>query len=219
MNLRTFFFIYFLLSKLLISNYLFAQHKPAEWEINLLKQLNKAGTNMMQDKFVWGASQSIYPLTAVLNIWPVVDGVLHKDLNKITQGATRTLATGIAFSSIFLLKNTFRRERPDPAIFSVPFHKTGFSFPSGHAAIASSLATMIILEKKPWYWCAISISGCLLISYTRNYLGVHYPGDVITGILVGSGSALLTLPLRKITQKCVSKTCKKLKIIPEVIPE
>ena len=65
-----------------------------------------------------------------------------------------------------------------------------FSFPSGHATVATDclLAIFLISKKKKISWLLIVFA--LFICASRNYLMVHYPTDVIVGILVGSISAV-----------------------------
>jgi len=62
---------------------------------------------------------------------------------------------------------------------------TGFSFPSGHAQLASVMwGTAALRVKRTWFtWISVVIIG--LVSLSRVYLGVHYPQDVLAGILLG----------------------------------
>lgn len=64
---------------------------------------------------------------------------------------------------------------------------TSFSFPSGHATIASALTTAYFLEKSrltPYVAVA-----AFLVSFSRIYVGVHYPLDILGGVIVGFVSA------------------------------
>ena len=63
-----------------------------------------------------------------------------------------------------------------------------FGFFSSHASNHFALATFLssLLGKKIKYFSFLIFLWAALISYSRIYLGVHYPGDVFAGIIVGS---------------------------------
>ena len=62
-----------------------------------------------------------------------------------------------------------------------------FGFPSSHAANAFAVATLLwLLIGRRFRWTLLTFAVATLIGYTRIYLGVHYPGDVIAGALLGS---------------------------------
>ncbi len=69
-------------------------------------------------------------------------------------------------------------------------------FPSCHAANSFALAVYLIRTMR-WrgYVMAAILVWAVLIAYTRIYLGVHYPGDVIVGGLIGSAIAYGTSTL------------------------
>lgn len=62
---------------------------------------------------------------------------------------------------------------------------TGQSFPSGHTQGAATFwFSWIVQVRKRWIYI-VGITAILLVAYSRMYLGVHYPIDVIGGIVVG----------------------------------
>jgi len=98
-----------------------------------------------------------------------------------------------------IMKPFFERLRPthDPMIRSlihtVNEYKGGlFGFVSAHAANSFGIATFLWLSVKDriaWIW--VLYLWAILFSYTRIYLGVHYPGDIIAGALLGIGIAYI----------------------------
>jgi len=96
-----------------------------------------------------------------------------------------------------LLKYLFQRTRPD--INQIVFEE-GFSFPSGHSMAAFSLYGMLTfllwrhLKTRVGRGTLLTINSLmiLLIGYSRIYLGVHYPSDVI-GAYAASGFWLFTV--------------------------
>jgi undecaprenyl-diphosphatase len=90
-----------------------------------------------------------------------------------------------------LLKASF--DRPRPQIFQWGTHVLSSSFPSGHAMSATVVYSMVAflaarLEAKRWVrWLVILVAVVLivLIGSSRVYLGVHYPSDILAGVLMG----------------------------------
>jgi undecaprenyl-diphosphatase len=92
-----------------------------------------------------------------------------------------------------LAKETFQRLRPsnEPGLMVhlVNAYKGGdYGFYSAHATNNFSIAVFLIVltgKRFKWIW-TIALSYALIISYTRIYLGVHFPGDIIMGAIMGS---------------------------------
>jgi membrane-associated phospholipid phosphatase len=103
---------------------------------------------------------------------------------------------GVTASIVNLaVKPLGRRRRPDRAAGQVPAARhvrmpSSTSFPSGHSAAAFAFATGVGHVLPP---AAIPLSGlAALVAYSRVHTGVHYPGDVVAGALMGTVLAQLT---------------------------
>lgn len=92
-----------------------------------------------------------------------------------------------------MLKNFIRRVRPYEVISGLTAlieKQHDFSFPSGHTASSFAVAIILYQELPKKYGC-IAILLAILIAFSRLYLGVHYPSDVIVGAISGSCIGML----------------------------
>lgn len=113
------------------------------------------------------------------------------------RAATNGLASVAAAASVINLavKRLGHRRRPDRAARAVPVARrvpmpSSTSFPSGHSAAAFAFATGVghVLPA-----AAIPLYGlAALVAYSRVHTGVHYPGDVVAGALMGTTLAQIT---------------------------
>lgn len=105
------------------------------------------------------------------------------------------LACGYAIElpSYLLLKNLFRRQRPADALAGrIQAHikpSDQFSFPSGHTAGAFVCVT-VLATIYPLLWVPLVLWG-LAVGSARVLLGVHFPGDILAGALLGIFAATL----------------------------
>lgn len=107
---------------------------------------------------------------------------------------TLILTITIADQSANLAKSSVQRLRPshDPHLLEkvhvVNDYRGGqYGFYSSHAANTMAIAIFLILLLKNRYrWiAAVMIPWALFMAYTRLYLGVHYPGDLLAGMVAG----------------------------------
>ena len=103
------------------------------------------------------------------------------------------LAATLADQSSVLVKNLVERLRPchEPSLQGLVHLVNGecggkFSFVSSHATNSFDVAFLSLLFiRKGWFTISI-VLWALVVGYTRIYLGVHYPGDVVCGSLLGA---------------------------------
>lgn len=112
-----------------------------------------------------------------------------------------SVSTGAIVST--LLKSIFDRPRPNLVSHLVDVNTT--SFPSGHAmnsavvylTLGALLAGTRLERETRGYILVVAVALTLMIGFSRIYLGVHWPSDVIAGWAVGaSWAALCSIALR-----------------------
>lgn len=69
--------------------------------------------------------------------------------------------------------------------------KPGNSFPSNHSANTAAVAMVAAFLWRRWGWLAFLPALC--VSYSRIYVGAHWPTDTLAGIAIGIGAALAML--------------------------
>ncbi|MGY8915678.1 MAG: phosphatase PAP2 family protein [Flavobacteriales bacterium] len=75
---------------------------------------------------------------------------------------------------------------------------TGYSFFSGHASSSFSITTLVFLFLRPKFkWAWVFYIWPLLFTFSRIYVGVHYPVDILVGAMVGILSALMFYKLHQ----------------------
>lgn len=105
-----------------------------------------------------------------------------------------------------ILKNIFVRPRPcdvNTAINLLIPRPLGYSFPSGHTSASFAAVSALYFSGERKIWKA-ALALAILIAFSRMYLYVHYPTDVLGGILVGIFCGY-------VGKACFDKICKMLK--------
>jgi membrane-associated phospholipid phosphatase len=171
-----------------------AQNTDIDW----LRKINSSGSKHA-DKFHGAISFSVYPAMIITPSAVFTDGLLQKDTFLINAGLC--IAAGLALNAGITLatKYAINRDRPYITYPDLQVKKTENtpSMPSGHTSSAFAVATSLTLLHPEWYVTIPAFAWAGGVAYSRMYLGVHYPSDIIAGALAGSGTAWLTWYLNK----------------------
>lgn len=172
-------------------------HGEFSWDKNILLTIHNT-SNSFSDNFTsiltnFGGFKLILLFTTPI-------GLLLFFYNK--KRLLTYLITSIFTSAVvnFIIKIFFHRPRPNLWESSYPL-PSDFSFPSGHAMASMTLAlTLVVIFWGSRYQFLLWIlAGIYVISiaWTRLYLGVHYPSDILGGWLLGiAWTTLITLLLK-----------------------
>jgi undecaprenyl-diphosphatase len=127
-----------------------------------------------------GTNMTLIPIVAVVSWWLVrrkrPDLAVH--LVVVLLGS---------FTLNFVLKDIFDRPRPD--LFELRGQHAWAAFPSGHAIASISVlftAAILLRRERGWRW-PLPVAAILTVFglYSRLYLGVHWPTDLVGGVLIG----------------------------------
>jgi membrane-associated phospholipid phosphatase len=200
-NLKIFKILLFIL---FTSNFANAQNI----DIRILREIN-LNRNQSLDPTFKAISKSVSPISVATPALFYGLGLIEKD-NNVKQA-------GIFMGETFLvnaiittgLKKSIKRDRPFVTYPDIDKQSDGgsYSFPSGHTSTAFSTATSLSMAFPKWYVVAPSFLWATAVGYSRMDLGVHYPSDVLAGVIVGCASAFLS---KKINQWINKKTKKEL---------
>ena len=181
-------------------------------DVQLFLYLNNLGTEswdgfwmIITDKYL---AFPLYGLLALLVLWKT--GFKSAVVSAVV--ILGTVATAYVIS--YLMKHGIARPRPCN-VFEIgtemrfPLAAKGkdcgdFGFVSSHATVGMAMITLIALILKPYYKYLIYplLAWVALFSYSRIYVGKHYPADLIVGILIGFAVGLVAFKVRAwITKK------------------
>lgn len=185
-----------------------------QFDQDLFLFLNGLHANWL-DPIMWWISDKL--------IWiPLYAFILYLIIRKYqwkSVGILLSIAILIALSdqaSVFL-KNSIERARPSHVeelkgyIHHINNYFGGpYGFVSSHASNSFAIATFTSLFLSPFYknYRIYAFIWAALVSYSRIYLGVHYPGDILGGAILGILLAHLVYFLyRKFAKSCPNNYC------------
>ncbi|MCE3259684.1 MAG: hypothetical protein K0S12_1325 [Bacteroidetes bacterium] len=169
-------------------------------DFRIVRDLNKPEMPVW-DKTMKGVSFSVIPVmpAVVGGVW--CHGYFTKDEALMRSGFKSAIAITFAAATSTGLKYLVNRKRPFAAypadIVQRDSHVGPFSFPSGHTTTAFASATALSLSYKKWYVTLPAYVYAGFVAYSRMRLGVHYPTDLLGGMVIGIGAGLLTWQLDK----------------------
>ena len=144
-----------------------------------------------------GVPMLMVGLTMIGSGWSILAFLPMLTVPRMRRFAAYLCGTLIANAPVvYFVKMLVRRPRPFVTIHHVlPLFggPTDFSFPSGHAAGSfcfSVFVATVLLARKPRRWRDVLAAAGVMavaagIAVSRVYLGVHFPGDVTAGALIG----------------------------------
>ncbi|OAB48303.1 phosphatase PAP2 family protein [Paenibacillus antarcticus] len=113
-----------------------------------------------------------------------------------TAGAQAAIALAISHIPVAIAKKLYPRIRPylalpDTNTFRNPL--SDHSFPSGHTTAAFAITIPFITAIPELLPLFLSLS--IIVGFSRIYLGLHYPSDVLAGVVIGTSVATMTVAI------------------------
>lgn len=182
-------------------------------EIQLFHLINRGMANPLFDVLMPALTQQGYLLVFPLVLYALYTGSRSRTPAGGTYIVTALAAVLIAVLAVLLadalgsqLKVLIARPRPCQALTGVRLLvrcPSSFSLPSSHAVTSFAYATPLFVLTRPFLrlaWRLMPVVLATAVAFSRPYLGVHYPSDILAGALLGAAVAgALCLVFRRMT--------------------
>ena len=162
------------------------------FDVDLLKLFNGERGPWL-DRVQWALTASGPLVAYTLPVLFALVGMLRKRVWLLWVAATAAASVLSCGLVVLLLKWLVARPRPFLVDLSIVQLSSGVggSFPSGHTGDAFAIAMVLVLVFRRWVVAVPALLWALGVGWSRMALGVHYPSDVLGGILLGTLSAAL----------------------------
>lgn len=162
-------------------------------DYRILKNLQDHRTETGSEVMRWTSNSVV--LAPLVPVGMAIGGWAADDKPLLADAATVGASMGTSLALVMGTKYIVRRPRPyikyEGDLVSVTTEPDP-SFPSGHTVLAFSTATSLSMLYPRWYVVAPSMLWATAVGFSRLYLGVHYPSDVLVGALIGAGMAVFS---------------------------
>lgn len=156
------------------------------FELDFLRWVEGFRTDFLNTLFegITAIGEETLMIVIVVTLWFAVNRKLGQKILFLTASS---LSINVIIKNLTAIPRPFTKGiscvRPDSA--------TGYSFPSGHTQMFSTWSTLFAIRYKKLWFSLLTGLLIVLVGFSRLYLGVHYPSDVIVGIALGVGLAFL----------------------------
>lgn len=157
----------------------------------LLYRFDKMILEFIRNNLSCNINDKIFSRITVLGnagvFWILLSAVLIINPNTKKVGCVALLAIILGFIlGNLIIKTSVERLRPyqlDETVSLIIKAPREYSFPSGHTLCSFGCATAVFINRKRTGICLLVLAS--LIAFSRLYLYVHYPTDIVGGILLG----------------------------------
>jgi undecaprenyl-diphosphatase len=161
--------------------------------MSCLQQLDRQLLSFFSEGIRNSFFDSLMPFVSAINnhgeIWVALSIILMINKNTKIRRLGISVVIALALGTMLgnqMLKNIIERSRPIGEEFGFNFIinlPKSYSFPSGHTTSSFAAFGAFLFGKERYKYWTLSLAA--LIAFSRIYLHVHYPSDVLGGIILG----------------------------------